>query len=125
MNYKDDHGHDCVDGDDIFADKGHSELAILGREAEMTCQKYRNIGYKKGVFESRQNHVQSGFDAGFRMGTVQSFCQQFIKGLDPTDPLQKYLTMDVLVDESPLERSLPELDALYQTICDRIVAYCK
>lgn len=85
---------------DIFEDvigRGGDERDALEMEASHTREKYRNIGYKQGLFESRQSSVQKGFDAGFHTGAMQGFCETFLDGI--TSELRPNLTMEDYCNE--------------------------
>jgi hypothetical protein len=99
---------------DLFegADKDHGQTEVL-REAEIMKEKYWNMGFKRGIFEARQEHVQKGFDVAFEILALQSFCTAFLNELPehPQPAIADYTDVSVAVESTP-----QELVDLYQYI---------
>lgn len=93
-----------------------TDYDVLKSEARFTREKYRNMGFQQGVFASRQEYVQAGFDVGYRAGAVSSFCTSFLFEVSPdTQMLLSHFPKNFAMD-NPTEGHLHELDDLHQQI---------
>lgn len=67
---------------DIFdgtLDGANGEKIELARKIDQTREYYWNMGYKRGIFETREGSVQLGFDEGYHHGSLAAFCRSFIE----------------------------------------------
>ncbi|PJF17536.1 hypothetical protein PSACC_02657 [Paramicrosporidium saccamoebae] len=81
------------------------------REAGRMQEKYWNMGFKRGIFEARQEHVQAGFDVAFETLALQSFCTAFLDELPEHSRLPVTDYTDIVVESTP-----QELEDLYRHI---------
>jgi hypothetical protein len=98
---------------DTLDGHGYLEGEEVGREARKIREKYFNIGFKQGIFETRQEHIQPGFDAGFHTIATQSFCTAFIKEL-PVELRPRQAATDFT--DIAVENLPQELEDLHQHI---------
>jgi len=76
-----------------------TDQELLSRDAELNASKYYNIGYKKGIFESRTVHLQQGFDDGFLAGAQTSFAEQVNRIISPGESLSFERIRTLLADK--------------------------
>jgi len=67
----------CVNVFDEMAGEGE----MLETQRKLVEARFFQIGFKRGLFESRQEHVQKGFDLGFKEYAKDAFYKSFFTAI--------------------------------------------